>query len=212
MEELIRISNINDFLFCPVSIYFHGLMDGADRTMVQSEYQINGTAAHRSVDDGTYSSRREMLLGVDVCSIKYGVTGRIDQFDVSTGMLTERKRHVSKIHPGYVMQLYGQYFGMVEAGYEVKSLRIHSMDDNRNYPIPHPDESPEMVAEFEKVLDEMHSFDISGFMQTNGAKCRHCIYEPMCANSGSYDDETRFREEADCVRIHMRRREGIVQE
>ena len=190
MEELIRISNINDFLFCPVSIYFHGLMDGADRTMIQSEYQINGTAAHRSVDDGTYTTHHDTLLGIEVCSVKYGIIGKIDQFNILTGVLTERKKHVTAVYPGYIMQLYGQYFGMVEAGYEVKSLRIHSMDDNKNYPIPHPDESPETVAEFERVLDEMHSFDISGYIQTNEAKCRRCIYEPMCANGGCYDDKT----------------------
>lgn len=78
MEELIRISNINDFLFCPVSIYFHGLMDGADRTMIQSEYQINGTAAHRSVDDGTYTTHHDTLRGIEVCSVKYGIIGKID--------------------------------------------------------------------------------------------------------------------------------------
>ena len=42
MEELIPISYINDFTFCPASIYFHGLIDGSDKMLYQSKYQIIG--------------------------------------------------------------------------------------------------------------------------------------------------------------------------
>lgn len=46
MDDLIIISNLNDFIFCPASIYFHKLYGNEERLMFQSEYQLNGTKAH----------------------------------------------------------------------------------------------------------------------------------------------------------------------
>ena len=43
MDDIIKISNINDFIFCPVSIYFHNLYGNQEKLMFQSKYQLNGT-------------------------------------------------------------------------------------------------------------------------------------------------------------------------
>ena len=40
MEDLIIISNLNDFIFCPVSIYFHKLYGSQDNLLYQSSAQI----------------------------------------------------------------------------------------------------------------------------------------------------------------------------
>ena len=45
MEETILISYLNDFIFCPVSIYFHKLYGAMDKTLYQSSFQIDGTKA-----------------------------------------------------------------------------------------------------------------------------------------------------------------------
>lgn len=42
MDDVIIISNLNDFIFCPASIYFHKLYGSEDNLMYQSSYQING--------------------------------------------------------------------------------------------------------------------------------------------------------------------------
>lgn len=49
-ETPIAISNLNDYAFCPVSIYFHLLDYDTDTLTYQDSYQINGTAAHKAVD------------------------------------------------------------------------------------------------------------------------------------------------------------------
>ena len=36
MEDLILISNLNDFIFCPVSIYFHKLYGNQDILIMYS--------------------------------------------------------------------------------------------------------------------------------------------------------------------------------
>lgn len=90
MEDLILISNLNDFIFCPASIYFHGLYGGADKLTYQSAYQINGTKAHENVDAGKYSTRKSIITALDVYSQEYGVVGKIDIYDKDKKMLIER--------------------------------------------------------------------------------------------------------------------------
>ena len=107
MEEMIPISYINDFTFCPASIYFHGLIDGSDKMLYQSKYQIEGPASHHTVDNHTYSTKKDILQGMHVCSIKYGLIGKIDIFDKKNKILIERKKRISKIYSGHIFQLYG---------------------------------------------------------------------------------------------------------
>lgn len=38
MENAIKISNLNDYIFCPISIYFHNLYGDMDTIMYQMDY------------------------------------------------------------------------------------------------------------------------------------------------------------------------------
>lgn len=40
MDESILITELNDFIFCPVSIYFHRLYGNMDTMLYQTEAQI----------------------------------------------------------------------------------------------------------------------------------------------------------------------------
>ena len=59
-ETPIPISFLNDFIFCPVSIYFHGL-DEEDSLLTQNAEQLNGTSTHKNSDLATYSTKKNML-------------------------------------------------------------------------------------------------------------------------------------------------------
>jgi hypothetical protein len=48
MDDYIIISNLNDFIFCPASIYFHNLYGSMDTFLYQGASQINGTDAANS--------------------------------------------------------------------------------------------------------------------------------------------------------------------
>lgn len=187
-ENAIPISNLNDFIFCPASIYFHGLDAETEKMTYQTDDQLNGTAAHRSVDGGRYSTRATILQGISVCSEEYDVTGKIDVFDTRTGILTERKRQIKTVYDGYVFQLYAQCFSLREMGYTVNRLRLYSMVDNRVHPVPLPEEDREMKEKYVRLLDEMHSFQLDGFRQENGTKCMHCIYKPLCSFSAMKEE------------------------
>lgn len=183
MEETILISYLNDFIFCPVSIYFHKLYGSLDKNIYQSKDQINGTYAHKAIDTGTYSSRKNILQGIDIYTEEFKIQGKIDIFDIKTGVLTERKNRIKEIYDGYVFQLYAQYYALTEMGYIINKIRFHSIEDNKNYDVKLPTEDKEMDNKFRKIVKEIREFDIENFEQINIKKCERCIYEPACDRS-----------------------------
>lgn len=182
-DDSILISQLNDFIFCPASIYFHQLYGGRDNLTFQQTPQLNGTQAHASVDNHKYSCRKNILQGISIYSEKYNLTGKIDIFNTASGLLTERKKKIKNIYDGYIFQLYAQYFALIDMGYKVSKIQLYSMDDNKTYPIALPSDNQEMYIKFEKLIKTMQTFDLTNFRQTNTKKCRNCIYEPACDRS-----------------------------
>ena len=180
MEELLSFTSLNDFIFCPVSIYFHRLYGNVEKFLYQNTDQINGTKAHETIDNKKYSGSANCLQSLDVYCEKYNLIGKIDLFDKNTNTLIERKKKVRTIYDGYVFQVYAQYFAMTEMGYTVKKIIIHSIDDNRNHLIDLPENNKAMLNKFENVIFDINNFDFSSFIQTNSNKCHRCIYEPYC--------------------------------
>ena len=166
----ILITQLNDFIFCPASIYFHNLYGETEKILYQSESQINGTAAHSAIDQHTYSDRKNVYCAMNVYSEKYGLRGKIDIFDSDTGTLVERKNKVKNIYDGYIFQLYGQCMALREMEYTVSHLIIRSISDNKNYPIPLPEENHDMLEKFEKVISDMHSFRLDSYKKSNSDK------------------------------------------
>ena len=97
-ENPILISNLNDFIFYPVPIYFHSLVIDAEKVLAQDSYQLNGSAAHEKVGSAAYSTRKSMLQGIPVYCEKYNLIGKIDTFDSVKGILTERKKKIKMVY------------------------------------------------------------------------------------------------------------------
>ena len=51
MELYLKISNLNDFIFCPLSIYYHQLYGELEERMYYGQAQLDGKAAHSSIDE-----------------------------------------------------------------------------------------------------------------------------------------------------------------
>ena len=68
-------------------------------------------------------------------------------------------------------------------GYEVETLQLHSIDDNRTYIIKLPENDLEMLQKFENTIEQIKVFDANAFVHDNFEKCKHCIYEPACDRS-----------------------------
>lgn len=180
MEDPIAITKLNDFIFCPASIYFHGLFGDFQQVMYQTEKQINGKAAHTAIDTGGYSTSKNILQGIPVYSDRFGLYGKIDLYDCTTKTLTERKKKIIKIYDGYVYQLFGQYFAMTEMGYPIEYLYLYSLDDNKKYSIDLPTQENPYYTGFSDLLYDIHNFRLDDFTQDNAEKCKNCIYSNLC--------------------------------
>lgn len=149
----------------------------------QGSKQLDGKAAHKTVDTQSASTSKNIVTGLDVFSEKYGLVGKIDYYDLGSRTLVERKKKIKTVYDGYIFQLYGQYFSMIEMGYKVDRLELYSMDDNKKYKVLLPEDDSEMLLKFEKVIEDINAFDIEKFSQRNRDKCLNCIYEPACDRS-----------------------------
>lgn len=181
-EQPLAISQLNDFIFCPASIFFHSL-ETEENIMVQDSFQLNGTNAHKHSDSATYSTEKSVLQGVSVYCEKYNLIGKIDVFDEKTGILTERKKKIKTVYDGYIYQIYAQYFSLIEMGYKVNELCLYSMDDNKIHTVSKPEENKIMLDKFEHIISEINNFSFRDFNQSNISKCQRCIYEPLCSFS-----------------------------
>ena len=174
MEPYIQISKINDFMYCPVSIYLHSLYENFNTKTYHQTPQIAGNINHEAIESGTYTTSSNFVMGMEVSSERYNLVGKIDIYDKRRQALVERKTRVKTIYPGYRYQLYAQYFCMMEMGYEVKSLFIHSLEDNKRYRIPIPRKKER--KEFEDVLRRMREFDMKDMQKHSCERCAKSIY------------------------------------
>ena len=118
-----------------------------------------------------------------IFSSKYNLCGKIDIFDIDSGILTERKKRITKIYDGYIFQLYAHYYALTEMGYLINQMRFYSRDDNKVYNVALPDEDYAMKEAFENVVNDINNFDLHRFTPANESKCQRCIYEPLCDRS-----------------------------
>lgn len=56
MTDYLPLSTLNDFIFCPYSIYLHSVYMDTEDEVYKAMPQTTGTAAHQSVDTKTASS------------------------------------------------------------------------------------------------------------------------------------------------------------
>ncbi len=177
MEPNIAISTINDFLFCPKSLYMHQAAGRINPTTYHSTPQTRGNALHASIDNQSYSDKKSILQGANIYCQELGIYGKLDTFNVDTGELVERKAEIKHIYEGYLMQLYSEYFCLREMGYEVKTIGFYSMVDNKKYSIEPPGEVEKQ--RLEEILDNMRNFDEQKLLDHRCPNCDNNIYSGL---------------------------------
>ncbi len=180
MESYIPISYLNDFIFCPRSIYYHQLYNNFSKIVYQGAPQARGTEAHASIDSKTYSNDTSWLIGTDIYSEKYKLCGKIDLYHTKRHLLRERKREIKAIYDGYIFQVYAQCFCLEEMGYLVDRIELYDMTHNKIYPIPLPSKDDVMFEKFNKVISEIACYDLDAHFIPNNVKCENCIYSSLC--------------------------------
>jgi len=178
MESYLCITQINDFIFCPRSIYFHNIYHANYSTETYHKtWQKKGCAVHASISEKN-TTRKNIIQELAVYSEKYNIFGKIDTYDINKKELTERKYSVTRIYDGFRYQLYAQYYCMLEMGYQIDNMKIYSKKSNKNYPIAIPTLAEQQ--EFETVLQQIRNYSLLEPFSQNPKKCINCIYNPLC--------------------------------
>jgi len=102
MDSYIPISTLNDFIFCPYSIYLHNVYMDTDEGMYHATPQIRGRMAHETVDKKTACNRKDCMLSFPVFSEKYKLMGKIDVYRSDKKLLIERKYQLKQIFQGHI--------------------------------------------------------------------------------------------------------------
>ena len=72
MDDYIPISTLNDFIFCPYSIYLHNVYMESDEGLYHATPQTRGKIAHETIDKKKASNRTDDLQALPIISEKYG--------------------------------------------------------------------------------------------------------------------------------------------
>ncbi len=179
MEEgYISISTLNDFIFCPYSIYLHNVYENTDESLFHATPQTQGRIAHETVDEKRSSTRKNVFQAMPVFSERYGLMGKIDIFNVDEKYLVERKYQLRQVYQGQIYQLWAQMLCLQEMGYEVERIAFFELSTKRTIPIQPP--TPDDIRHFETFLVSFKNYDPTLPFSPNLNKCRHCIYCNLC--------------------------------
>ncbi len=91
MDDYISIASLNDFIFCPYSIYLHNVYMEEDETLYKATPQIRGTIAHEGIDKKTGSTKKTDIMSLPVYSDSLRLKGKIDLYRKDKKQLIERK-------------------------------------------------------------------------------------------------------------------------
>lgn len=179
MEEgYIPISTLNDFYFCPYSIFLHNVYMETDESFYHAAPQVRGRLAHEAVDSKKASNRKDELQALPVISEAYMLVGKIDIYKGLEKKLIERKYQLKSIYQGQVYQLWAQYLCMVEMGYDVDAIAFYDMCSNKMIPVDIPSEI--QLSQFRAFIRAYRDYDPSAPLAVNRNKCAHCIYCSLC--------------------------------
>jgi len=184
MESYLPISYLNDFVFCPYSIYLHQVFDNNNEVVYSAKPQQRGRLAHDNIDAFKKSSPSMAILkGIYVISNRLGIYGKIDTLYVKEKKLVESKYRISTLYRGYYYQLWAQYFALTEMGYHVNEICFYSISDKKTYPVKRP--GTEELKELRAHIKKIARFDFDRSINVNPAKCQHCIYASLCDKTNS---------------------------
>lgn len=178
MEHYLAITTLNDFIFCPYSIYLHQIYDFNKEETYHDEYQSKGKRLHDFIDN---NKDVESWKNAYVYSEKFGIYGKIDDYNPATKELIEYKSTIAIAFKGYYYQIWAQYLCMTEMGVKIEKMAFFDFKQNQKIEIPIPSQSD--VEELLIHIKKVQRFDFNIEINVNPNKCKHCIYNNLCEKS-----------------------------
>lgn len=170
---------LNDFIFCPYSIYLHSVYMDTNEDIYKATPQISGSNAHNATNNKTSSTRKDDIMSLPVISEELGLTGIIDIYKGDRHLLIERKNNLKRIFRGQLYQLWAEYYCMIEMGYRVDSIAFYEISTNKMIyqPLPNNNDKLELISFIEKFRSYL---PCTTKFTINSNKCQHCIYSNLC--------------------------------
>lgn len=175
MEHFLPVTILNDFIFCPYSIYLHQIYDLNKEETYHSGFQSKGKRLHDFIENNTDDKSWKNAY---VSSAKLGIYGKIDDYDASEKELIEYKSTVAIAFRGYYYQIWAQYYCLTEMGVEVRKLTFYDFRTKNKISVPLPTE--DQLAELKQHIQKVKRFDFSSEIKVNPNKCQNCIYQNLC--------------------------------
>lgn len=175
MEYFLSITALNDFVFCPYSIYLHEIYGGNKEETYHSKFQSKGKRLHDFIEN---NKDAKDLKHAYVYSQKLGIYGKIDEYIPLTKELIEYKSNVAIMFKGYYYQIWSQYLCMTEMGFEIERLSFFDFKINKKTQLDLPTDSE--INELTKHINKVKHYDFASEILVNPNKCRRCIYQSLC--------------------------------
>lgn len=178
-DNFINITALNDFLFCPYSIYLHNAFMDMDGDVFVAAPQVKGKAAHKEIDSRTFSMSENDVQSLKVYSNELGLMGVIDLYRKDEKHLVELKTRVGdSLFLGQKAQLWAQYYCLSEMGYKVERISVYEKSTGIFHDVKIPDNDDKQVLT--DLIRKFREFDFSQKIEINTKKCTHCIYCNLC--------------------------------
>lgn len=183
MEDYMPITKLNDFIFCPLSLYFKSCYSKFNDNVYYQDRIIAGKIEHDKKHTKDINNILK-LINFFVYSDKYMIIGKIDEYNILTKELIEYKNNINRIYDGYIYQVWAQYFCLTSMGYAVDKMSIVSISSGEEFIINKP--SPFEIITFNELVEKVRFFRPENYINKinkNFCKCRKCIYRELCNNN-----------------------------
>ena len=179
IDNYINITTLNDFLFCPYSIYLHNAFMDMDGDVFVAKPQVRGKAAHKEIDERTLSVEPDDVQSLKVFSIELGLVGVIDLYRKNERHLIEFKYKVGdSLFLGQKAQLWAQYFCLSEMGSQVEKISVYEKSTGIFHDVKIPANDVKQILT--DLIRKFREFDFSQPMEVSTKKCTYCIYCNLC--------------------------------
>lgn len=178
-DNAINITSLNDFLFCPYSIYLHNAFMEMDEDIFVATPQVRGKTAHKEIDERVFSVEPDDVQSLKVFSMELGLVGVIDLYRINKRHLIEFKyKGGDSLFLGQKLQLWAQYYCLEEMGYKVERISIFEKSTGVFHDVKLPDSEDKKILI--DLIERFRSFDLTQSIEINDKKCAHCIYCNLC--------------------------------
>lgn len=180
MENFLTITTLNDFVFCPYSIYLHEVYNPNKEEVYHGKDQSKGKRLHYFIEN---NQEVKDFKHAYVISTDLKIYGKIDDYNCLQKELIEYKSKASTVYKGYYYQIWAQYYCLKEMGIQVNKLAFYDFSKGSKISLPLP--THYNLLELKNHIIKVQNFDFTSEIKINPNKCNRCVYKNLCEKNSN---------------------------